>query len=64
MKLGNLFVLVWVVKSFFTIDDMAKFINTLPPGVASDSKVVVINSQRSFLGTWSNPYFLIYRAEK
>lgn len=53
--------LVWVSQSFFTIDDMVKFLNGLPEDRAKEAKILVINSQRSFLSTLSSPYYLIYR---
>lgn len=53
--------LVWVIQSFFTIDDMVKFLNGLPEDRAKEAKILVINSQRSFLSTLSSPYYLIYR---
>lgn len=60
-KLIMLLVLVWVAKSFFTIEDMMRFINQLPLERAMEAKIIVINSQRSFLGAASDPYYLIYR---
>ena len=56
--------LIWVSKQFFAINDMVKFLNDLPPDRALEAKVVVLNSQRSFMGKWSSPYVLVYREDK
>ena len=66
MGMKNLFVvlaLIWVSKGFMTIEEMVQFLNTLPEQYAKEAKVIVLNSQRSFLGPLSKPYYLIYRTE-
>ena len=59
-----MFSIIWVTKSFFTIDGMINFLNTLPIQRQMEAKVFVINSTRSFMGNFSDPYYLIYRIEK
>jgi hypothetical protein len=51
---------VWILKAFFTLDDLGKFMNNLPLSEALNAKVIVINSQRSLAGFWSPPYYLLY----
>lgn len=51
----------WAMKDCYTLDDVTAFLNKLPPDRATDAKVLAINSQRSFLGTWSTPYYVWYR---
>ena len=53
--------LVWAIKDCFTLEDVSAFLNSLPPERAVEAKVVVINSQRSFLGALSSPYQVFYR---
>ena len=61
MKVTMILVLIWLCKSFFTINDMVAFLNTLPEERAKEAKIFVINSQRSFLNEFSNPYYVLYR---
>lgn len=56
--------IIWVTKSFFTIDDMIDFLNMLPMQRQMEAKIFVINSTRSFMGKFSDPYYFIYRVEK
>lgn len=51
----------WAMKDCFTLDDVTKFLNALPPDRAADAKVLAINSQRSFLGAMDTPYYVWYR---
>lgn len=51
----------WVMKDCFTLEAVTDFLNTLPPDRAADAKVVAINSQRSFMGSLSTPYYVWYR---
>ena len=44
-----------------TIDDLVKGLNALPQERQMEAKIFVINSQRSFLGVASDPYYLVYR---
>lgn len=51
----------WAMKDCYTLDDVTAFLNTLPTDRAVDAKVLAINSQRSFLGSMSTPYYVWYR---
>jgi len=51
----------WVMQGCFTLQDVTDFLNKLPPERAIEAKVVAINSQRSFLGSLSTPYYVWYR---
>jgi hypothetical protein len=62
--LKYLFILVWISKQFFAISDITNFLNTLPTERAIEAKIVVLNSQRSFLGSLSSPYILMYREDQ
>lgn len=55
-----LILVVWVMKGCFTLDDVTTFLNSLPFQEALQAKVVVINSQRSFVGALSTPYYVWY----
>lgn len=63
-KLLIVLALIWTSKQFGTIDDLVRFLNTLSDDRAKEAKILVINSQRSFLGVLSSPYFLIYREDR
>ncbi len=51
----------WVYESYFTIEDLMTALNALPVDKQLEAKIIVINSQRSFVGIWSDPYYLIHR---
>lgn len=51
----------WYMKDCFTLEDVTVFLNQLPPESAATAKVTTINSQRSFLGSMSSPYYVWYR---
>ena len=51
----------WEMKSCATLNCVTDFLNALPPDSALDAKITTINSQRSFLGTLSDPYKIWYR---
>ena len=55
------FSFLWLLKPCFTLEEVTKFLNSLSPGVADTAKIVAINSQRSFLGSLSTPYYVWYR---
>ena len=59
-----LLALIWVIKPCFTLEEVETFLNELPLERALEAKIVVINSQRSFLSSMSNPYYVFYRQEK
>lgn len=52
---------VWVMKDCFDLPCVTRTLNELPPDRAVDAKVIAINSQRSFLGALSSPYYIWYR---
>ena len=54
---------LWFMKPCFTLEDVTTFLNKLPEDSAISAKIVVINSQRSFMGTLSSPYYVYYKAE-
>lgn len=54
---------VWVMKDCFTLDDVTKFLNTLPLDQALHAKVIAINSQRSFAGVFTTPYYVWYNKD-
>lgn len=56
----TLVLLAWVIQPCGTLEEVAKFLNKLPTAQAINAKVVVINSQRSFFGVWSTPYYVFY----
>jgi len=56
--------LVWHQHSCMTLDDVKAFLDKLPPDRALEAKIVVLNSQRSFLGALSEPYYILYREEE
>jgi len=51
----------WVMQDCYTLDDVTALLNRLPADRAVDAKVLAINSQRSFLGAASTPYYVWYR---
>lgn len=51
----------WRMHGCFSLDEVTNFLNNLPPGRATEAKVIAINSQRSFLGSLSTPYYVWYR---
>ncbi len=51
----------WVYESYFTIENLMTALNALPVDKQLEAKIMVINSQRSMLGAWSDPYYLIHR---
>lgn len=51
--------LIWITKGFYTIDDMVKFLNTLPVERQMEAKIIACNSQRMLLSA----YVLVYRSE-
>lgn len=51
----------WVMESAYTLDDVTAILNKLPSGKAIDAKVLAINSQRSFMGSLSTPYYVWHR---
>lgn len=51
----------WVMVPCYTLDDVTRLLNTLPPADALEAKVIANNSQRSLLGVWSNPYHVWHR---
>lgn len=51
----------WTMYTCGTLDCVTQFLNTLPVERALEAKIVVINSQRSFLGVLSDPYYIYYR---
>jgi len=52
---------VWVMKDCYTLEDVTKMLNSLPADRAVDAKVLAINSQRSWMGSLSTPYYVWYR---
>lgn len=54
--------LTWKMEGCYTLDDVTVFLNKLPAERALEAKVVAINSQRSFLGTLSTPYYVWHRS--
>lgn len=56
----SILAVVWIMKGCFTLDDVKRFLNTLPLSESLNAKIVVINSQRSFLGKLSTPYYVLY----
>lgn len=59
-KLLKFMLLVWVMQPCSTLEEVEKFLNKLPRDQAVLAKIVVINSQRSFLGVLSTPYYIFY----
>lgn len=55
--------LLWVMKGCFALDDVTNFLNSLPKQQALTAKVVAINSQRSFMGALSTPYYVWYNKD-
>lgn len=51
----------WQVQGCITLDAVTELLNSLPAERASEAKVTTINSQRSFLGPLSTPYYVWYR---
>lgn len=62
--IGTLFLLTWVMRACFTLEDVTSFLNTLPTERALEAKVIAMNSQRSFLGMFSTPYYVWYRVDR
>jgi hypothetical protein len=57
-ELGNL---QWESHACGTVTCVADFLNRLPDERAAEAKVITINSQRSFMGVLSDPYYVYYR---
>jgi hypothetical protein len=55
---GNL---QWESHACGTVTCVADFLNRLPDERAAEAKVITINSQRSFMGVLSDPYYVYYR---
>lgn len=51
----------WKMQACYTLNDVTTFLNKLTPAQALEAKVLAINSQRSVLGSLSNPYYVWYR---
>lgn len=51
----------WVMEGCDTLEQVTALLNRLPPDRATDAKVTTINSQRSFMGVLSTPYYVWYR---
>ena len=56
----NWLLIMWTMVSCSTLDEVKKLLDGLPATEAMSAKIVVINSQRSFLGAWSDPYYVFY----
>lgn len=56
MRWVKFFVLVWMVKDFWTEQGVADFLNSLPPARALEAKVSATDL--------TQPFYVFYRAEK
>lgn len=56
MRWIKFFVLIWMVKEFWTEQGAADFLNSLPPARALEAKVSVARM--------TEPIYVFYRAEK
>ena len=52
--------LVWTMVSCSSLAEVQKTLSKLTNSESLSAKIVVINSQRSFLGVWSDPYYIFY----
>lgn len=50
----------WIMKYCYTLEAVTQLLNSLPPQSAAQAKVLAINSQRSFMGSLSTPYYVWY----
>lgn len=63
-RLLMVLLMVWAMQACDTLEAVLQFFNGLQDWQTEKAKIVVINSQRSFFGVLSTPYYVFYPKTK
>lgn len=55
--------LIWIMKTFVTLDSVTTFLNSLPVQQSLHAKIVVVDSQWTIFGPLTESYNIFYPSD-